>query len=306
VSAQQRSGRGPEEGLEEILRRSLRHAGDGFDYDALVAGVHQRAHRIRVRRTVTTLAAAAVLVPAAVASASWLPDVVGGPQEISPADPSQDDGRVVTAPPYQEGEPPLPEGGESTGDVDNGWAVPDARPTGVDLLEEWGAPSDVVHYPRIPVFADVFVCDPEQPGGIEPEAGHRSRYAPGEGQAGSMWESVDIHVTGWADGAQAMQALRDDTLLCAWDVGPDGEGLQREVPWPGHADDPDYYRNEPYLYEGLGDSAWVGVAGVRTGDYIVGVTVRHTDRETADTVAREIAEKTAANLEVLDPEHAGD
>lgn len=309
--AQQRSDRQPDEELEEILRRSLRQAGDGFDYNALVAGVHQRAHRIRVRRTVTVLAAAAVLVPAAVASASLLPDVVSGPQELGPATTGEDDQGAGQdngqgdGPPYQDGQPPLPEGGESTGASPNGWEVPDARPTGIDLLEEWGPPSDVSYYPRLPVFSGTFVCDPEQPGGLEPVAGQWSHYVPGQGRAGSMWDVVDIHVTGWEDGAQAMADLRDDALLCAWDVR-DGESLQREVPWPGHEGDTDYFRNEPYLFEELGDSAWVGVAGVRTGDYIVGVTVRHTDQETADALAREIAEKTAANLEVLDPEHAGD
>jgi hypothetical protein len=308
VSAQQRSGREPADELDEVLRRSLRDAGAGFDYDALVSGVHQRAHRIRVRRTVTTLAAAAVFGPALVGGALTLPNLVG--DDVGTAPPAGTDDTVATVtedgPPYQDGELPLPPGGEDFAAIENAWEIPDARPTGVALLEEGRPPQSLSNYPRIPVLTGLMVCDPGNPGGVEPLAGQTWHYAPGEDEPGSMWESVDIQVTGWADGEAAMEGLRDDALLCAWDTGPDGEPLQSEVPWPGKADDPDYYLNEPFRFEGFGEEVWVGAAAAQAGDYVVGVTVKHVDPETAAASAQEIADKTAANLTYLDPERAGD
>lgn len=308
MSAQQRSGREPADELDEVLRRSLRDAGAGFDYDALVAGVHHRAHRIRVRRTVGTLAAAAVFGPALVGGALALPNLVGDDVGIAPPAGTDDTVATVTedGPPFQDGELALPPGGEEFAAIENAWEIPDARPTGVALLEEWRSPQSLSNYPRIPVLMGLMVCDPGNPGGAEPLAGQAWHYAPGEDESGSMWESVDIQVTGWADGEAAMEGLRDDALACRWDTGLKGEPLQAEMPWPGKADDPDYYLNEPFQFEGFDESVWVGAAAVQTGDYVIGVTVEHVDRETAVASAQEIADKTAANLAYLDPERAGD
>lgn len=295
----------PSRNLEDLLRDSLQQVPDA-DYDALVAGVHRRAAAIRRRRVVTSGLAAAVLVPALTLGGVALLDrapttppdgpvapMIGtepGPATEAPPttelpSPAPDDG-----PPWQDGELPLPEGGIETGTIPNAWDIPDARPTGVELLDDLGAPQHASDYPRIAPLTGVMACN---------DLGNEDGLEPVAGQSWSYWEQgpfrgVEITVTGWEDSLAAMQGLAEDSLHCAWD-----DGARAQVEWLGHPED---YLNEPV--EGT-FAGWYGIAAVRQGDYLVGVTVQHDDSTVAHLTAQEIAVKTAENLAVLDPEHGG-
>ena len=81
--------------------------------------------------------------PAAVAA-----EVSAGPGSLeTSASPAAGEG----SPPWQEGTPPLPEGGmdPENPNLPNAWKIPDARPTGVDHLESFGAPQLGMNYPRM-------------------------------------------------------------------------------------------------------------------------------------------------------------
>lgn len=285
-----------------------------FDYDALVAGVHQRAGRIRRRRAIRTGAAAAVLIPAlAGGGALLLPDLLPGQTPvISPATTGTADDTVAStgdsaantdeaaattaAPqtaPWQDGELPALPGGafEVNPDVPNAWEVPDARPTGVEALDDQGSPQLALAYPRTVPVSGLMSCDPGREGGMEPEAGQSFSYFTDESTL-----TIDVEVTGWADSGAALEGLRTDTVTsCTWD------GLQGEPqPWPGNEQDQDYV-----VYEASdGRSAAI----VRQGDYLVAVTVDPNSGATGDPtqVATDIAGRWADNLAALDVVHGQD
>lgn len=332
MSAEQRPGGEPADGLEEILRRSLRRADEGFDYNGLVAGVHERAHRIRVRRTVTTLAAAAVLVPALVGTASLLPDALSSPDQIAPAEPdtvtvteddagpveengrdedTENDSEDTAEVPWQVSLPPAPDeviddnfsdDNDPTRVRHGEWQIPDARPTGIEFLDSFGAP---MMLPEVQLAVpDWMDCDAHaHPDGLKPRTGVWWTYT--DQATTSMWgRSVDIAVTGWEDGEAAMEGLRADTLFCGW------FGTAEPAQWTGQAPDAlivaPVQRYLDDLETGLHPTDTYGTAAVvRAGDYLVAVSVDADSPEEATEVATEIADKTAANLEVLDPERAG-
>ena len=331
-----RTGQGP----DETLRQALHGAAEGFDYDALVSGTHRRATRIRRHRAVLTGAAAAVLVPAVVGGAllgpGLLPDdpISVGPaassQDPSTTDPTATEDAVATAtddavatatedaaatsapdpsppsdPPWQDEQPPSapsPTGGEG-GQVDSGnaWEIPDPRPTGVDALDDLGTPRMDMSYRRLAPAMGAMVCNgPAEESGLTPVGGRNWSF---DAQEPGDRRGVEITVTAWDDGAEAMQGLREDTLSCSWDDIDRPESVQAETTWPGREDDPDHYLNEPYPGNGSLSDHSVSVAAVRTGNYLVAVTVRDPDPGVASEAATEIAEKTAENLAALDPEH---
>lgn len=296
---------------EEAIAKAVRSAlgAEQFDYQALVAGVHQRAGRIRRRRAIVTGAAAAVLAPALIGGAALvLPNVLDGDSaSVVPAGPGDVASATTEAPddaaatsvapqvPWQVSAPPLPKGGfEVNPDLPNPWTIPDARPTGVDFLDSLGLPQRASNYPREVPVSGPMTCDPERPGGIEPEAGQSFSYfsdaVPGR--------QVDIQVTGWADSEAALDGLvNDSTTLCSWDPVE----LQT-LTWQDHEGDDDYV-----LYAIAGSQQpMTSAAIVRTGDYLVAVTVADGEGVATTDVAAEIADKTAANLEILDPVHGQD
>ncbi|MCK0110756.1 hypothetical protein MWU75_01185 [Ornithinimicrobium sp. F0845] len=295
----------------ESLRTAMHVAVDReqFDYEALVAGVHVRAGRIRRRRAITAGVAAAVLGPALVGGAALvLPDILpGGDSTIIAPATRPDDGSTTApveeseataeptpaqpGPPWQDGAPPLPEGGfEVNEDLPNAWEIPDARPTGVPALDDLGVPQLAQAYPRAVPVMSLMVCDPGREGGAEPEAAQSFGYFSDE--AGDP--TIDLQVTGWADSDAARDGLVSDSYtLCTWSPDP-GE----PQPWPGHEGDEDYLLFTP---EGSDTAAAV----VRQGDYLVAVTVQDTGAHGAE-LATEIASRTADNLEALDPVHGRD
>lgn len=321
------------EGIGSVLRHAV---GDqDFDYPALVAGTHQRAGRIRRRRTIVTGAVAAVLIPGLAGSAALIvPDLleqesgtvgpaapgIDGPsvtvltedeaqeaieeaEEATGDAPQDEEAATETGPPpgeavapWQDGALPLPEGGIGTGSIENAWEIPDARPAGVGYLEEFGAPQDASDYPRLVPVSGVMMCNTGAED-AEPVAGQRWSYF----QDGAGWAdgTVDLHLTGWEDSQAAFEAIRDDTMTFC--VRMDGIEWQ-EVTWEEREDDADYL-----LYEASEDTGLEhGFAVVRQGDYLIGVTVTDDSGEVNAEVAAEIGAKTADNLEALDPDHGRD
>lgn len=286
--------------LEDVLRQALRASGDGFDYDALIAGTHQRARRIARRRAVVTGVAAAVLVPG-VATAAMLgpglltdepgPGSVIGPATASPSPtpaplPTTSWPETTSDLPFRTTDPPpAPGGTETNPDVPNAWEVPDPRPSGVARLDDLGAPDSDASYPRVAPVLGLMTCTVEAgERGAPPEAARYWSFSEVGG------DQVDIVVTGWPDGSTAMQDLRADEMFCAWDGGP------QEDPGAGGGDPDRFVRARVPVGSGTRDATVV-----RTGDYLVAVVVT-TDGGDGQDVAGEIADRTAANLAVLDPE----
>lgn len=326
-------GRTPRKGLDETLREALHSAPDGFDYDALVDGVHERAGRIRRRRTVGTLAAAAVLLPGLVGGGVLVTNLIeeqAGQVTPGPAGPSDgsdqgledeagttDDATETrqdpttqdpttqerTTPPWQEGE--LPEAPPAEGGTasDNAWEIPDARPTGVEFLDQFGEPQQFLESPNMAPVMGAMICNLEdREDWTAPAAAANWSFFLEEGDN----TSLDLVVTGWDDGVGAMEALRADELFCSWDTDEDDESVQTEIDWPGHDGDEDRYLNETYPAYGYLSDYSVSVAVVRTGDYLVAVRVQDLDPEVAQAASTEIADKAAENLAALDPEHGRD
>lgn len=302
--SQQHHGSRPDDDISQMLRGAL---GDtDFDYDSLVAGAHQRAGRIRRRRAIATGVAVAVLGPALVGGAALVvPDLLSqdgnvvGPAattdvavETTQA-PSQDDTEESTAtPPWQDGEPPMPAGGPEPDNEDfpNAWEIPDARPTGVDALDDLD-PQLFMDYPRTAPVDGLMACDPGNPGGVEPLAGQSATYYVEEGSD----RSIGITVTGWADSTAARDGLvNGDYTSCAWE-----SAVGDAEPWPGQEGDEDRL-----VFSGADEG--VAAAVVRQGDYLVSVTVHAEGQDEAVETATEIAGKQAENLEALDPEHGRD
>lgn len=307
---QHRDMQGNDDDIERMLQGALGNA--DFDYDALISGTHQRAGRIRRRRAIATGVAVAVLGPALVGGGALIvPELLDTDSAtVQPAGPT--DGAVVTDeptqetsddasqttepvqedPPWQDGEPPMPEGGAEPDnpDLPNAWEIPDARPAGVAILEELGAPQRLSNYPRTSAVPGLMACDPGNPDGVEPMAGQDAMFY---SEAGSG-PTIDIQVTGWEDSAAAWDGLlTDDYMSCTWD------GAGEPQPWPGEESDEDRL-----IVPGTDGETMAAV--VRQGDYLVSVTVREASPDEATEIATEIASKHADNLEALDPEHGRD
>lgn len=317
---------GPGEPHESLrLRRQVCGVVDEaeFDYAALVDGVHRRAGRIRRRRAMTTGAIVAVLGPALVGGSAMvvpglLPDGVHDPtnpagtapvaqtepEQRQQTDPEQTDAALTEAsevetaegpaePPWQDGELPQPVEGFDSADSGNQWDIPDARPTGVDHLDRFGAPQTGYDYVKTMPLTDALTGNT----GLEdlrPVAGKSWSYFLADDSSDSG--SVDIQVTGWQDSAAARDALRDDTSQA---YVRDVEWQPQE--WAEHEGDDDYL-----LYTSTGNGFQIGFALVRQGDYLIGVTVTDTTGEVNADVAAEIAAKTADNLQALDQVHGRD
>lgn len=304
--AQHNDSRRTDDDISAMLRGAL---GDAeFDYESLVGGVHRRAGRIRRRRAIATGAAVAVLGPALVGGAALvLPEVLGdeatvvGPAATSDApmttseEPADDTERTTeettAAPPWQDGTLPPPIDPNTEGSIPNAWEIPDARPTGVSALEEFGAPQSLSNYPRTVPVMGMMTCDQGRPGGVEPLAAQSVTYY-GEGVES---QAIDIVVSGWEDSTAARDGLvNDDYTSCAWDAG-----VGQAQAFPGHEGDEDYV-----VFPGAEEDTSAAV--VRQGDYLVAVTVRGTEATAATDIATEIASKQADNLEALDPDHGRD
>lgn len=323
-------GRTPRKSLDDTLREAMHGAPDGFDYEALVAGTHERAGRIRRRRAVGTLAAAAVLVPGLIGGgvlvSTMIEDQAVQPLPAGPSegaadgdagdDPATGDASTATddaapttqaptTPPWQDGELPVPEGAEeeSDADSDNAWEIPDPRPTGVAFLDDLGAPQDMSAYRRTSPVMGSMTCDRADiaEDAMEPLGTAEWTYYPDDAD----YPAVTITVSGWEDGVGAMDGLRADELFCAWDLDDNDESVQAETSWPGRPGEEDYYLNEAYPGFGYMSDTSVSVSVVRTGDYLVAVRVQDADPVVAEDASTEIAEKTAENLAALDPEHGG-
>lgn len=200
--------------------------------------------------------------------------------------------------PWQDAEPPLPEGGLEPENPDwpNAWEIPDARPTGVEGLDAFGAPKQGLNYPRLVPVPGVMVCNTGAED-VEPAAGQSWFYYV---DGTDPWAgSVDISVTGWEDSQAAMDALREDTMtFCVRDT----EGDWQPLDWADHQGDEDYLLYEAGSTTGLDHS----FAIVRQGDYLVGVTVTKADVADQAALAGEIGAKMADNLEALDADHGRD
>lgn len=225
----------------------------------------------------------------------------------------------ISVPPWQEATPPLTEEeeiygtwqGEPVGEHGE-WEIPDPRPTGVTFLELLGAPR--VHRAgpdTFPVF-DMADSEPVDQGGPDPVTGQTWSYwaEPVTDRVEDIvWPyGVDIQVTGWEDGREAIDLLRQDELNDSWaDTFELGE-------WAGHEDDEDRIAFQTYQLDAVRDEGgdpqpidrYRGIVAIRTGDYLVGVAVTGDSPDSADALSREIATKTAENLAVLDPEHGRD
>lgn len=302
--SQRQHGSRPDDDISQMLRGAL---GDtDFDYDSLVAGAHQRAGRIRRRRAIATGAAVAVLGPALVGGAALVvPDLLSqdgnvvGPAattdvavETTQA-PTQDDTEESTAePPWQDGELPMPDPEDDLGDEDeNAWEVPDPRPLGVEALDDLGAPQQRLLGSNIAPVLRLMSCDPGREGGGSPIAGDHWMFFLEEGGG----PSIDVTVTGWEDSVAARDGLvNDDYTKCVLD-----ESAGEVQEWPGQEGDEDYL-----IVPGTDGATMAAV--VRQGDYLVAVTVGGDSQDEATEIATEIAEKTAENLEALDPDHGRD
>lgn len=314
----------PRPSLDEELRSALGQE-PSFDYDALIDGSKQRARRIRRRRTVAQVAAAAVLVPTLVVTgyaAGQRLSVPGGPDDQAQVaaqtqQPTAEDATTATAtddeattpvtpgrPPYQDGVPPAPEGGMDAGDG-NRLEIPDARPSGVALLDELGAPQAGAFSPRaVPVLGFLYGNGVS---GAEAHSGVYWTYF--DPAAGMATQSVDIVLTAWDDSSGPMAQLRGEATGYGFgwtsDLGGElsvgGTSHSRlSLPWPGHEDDQDHLL---VTQQTTGVPGHAAGAVIRQGDYLVGITVNGPTQEEAVASATEIAERTAANLAALDPEH---
>lgn len=314
--------------LDDDLRDALGGVGgNDFDYDALVAGTKARASRIRRRRAAQHAVTAAVLAPVLVGT-GWLVGTnlagQGAPDQVtvaaSPDDDTQAtdgatgaaDGTAETADgdglvPFQDPEQ-LPESvpAQENPNLPNAWDIPDVRPTGVAFLDEMGAPELDLRYPRIvPLSGFMVGNDGGLVDGVEPLSAAEWDFV-GDG-AGMFPDSVAITVTGWSDSAAVLAALPTDSptthaqwlvpwTALAWEGAGPGDLLVAEQT---AADEQSAADEQPDADRGH----HVG-AVVRQGDYLVGVSVRARTQEEAVAAATEIAERTAANLAHLDPEHA--
>lgn len=309
---------------DDDLGRELRRAVAAADFDlpAIAAGVQRRVGRIRRRRRIVSTASLAVVGTALVGGGalvlpSLLPSGIGtvaepARQERVDVDPAVADVTVTDAltdtatdaeldppagdawdPPFQDAAPPLPEGGLFPGDADSEWEIPDARPTGVGVLDALGAPTFGMNYRTIVPLMGVMMCDGGGPG-VEPLTGQSWAYRSG-GMGGA---GVDIQVTGWADSARARDAIRDNTMTYCF---RHTDGDWEQVTWAGHEGEDDYL-----TYRASSEGITYDFAVVRRGDYLVGVSVRGITDSDPGLLAAEIAMKTAANLEALDPVHGRD
>ena len=293
--------------LDDQLRSVLGGADEHFDYDALVAGTKVRATRIRRRRAVAQGATVAVLVPALLGagfaihgSLEGRTGVVTGPAATGTDGATATEGpRLMTSAPVPDGPPhqdpaDLPDSpvAETNPDLPNRWEVPDPRPTGIDLLDDLGAPRDFFLYPRTVPLMGMHGDERE---GVEPHSGASWSFHDGTNDLEQV--TVHLNVTGWDDSRAVMAALRaDEPLISAsWPAPLDLR------PWPGHHDD-------DHLLVDLESAApWPEVGAlVRQGDYLVGVSVQAETAEEAADAATTIAEQAAANLAYLDPDHGTD
>ncbi|QDO87616.1 hypothetical protein FNH13_04075 [Ornithinimicrobium ciconiae] len=293
-----------DDGLRDLLRREVGEA--EFDYLHLIAGVHQRAGRLRRRRAVAAGAAVAVLGPALVGGAtlvlpSLLPGGVGagevatlshaagGPTSHQAAPMSGSD--EPSTPPFQAHLPPVPDQGveDAGGGGVNAWDMPDARPTGVAFLDDVGVPRRALDNVLVVPLAAERSC---LTGSLDaqPVAGQSWSYS---GADAPDPATVDIQVTGWKDSQRARDLVRDQALTtCQWATG---------TQWSTVEEGEDLL----LLWSDV-DGLQLGFAVARQGDYLVEVAVTNSDGPYNADVAAEIATKTAANLRALDPEHARD
>ncbi len=292
--------------LDAELRSVLGGSAEHFDYDALIAGTKVRARRMRRRRAVAQGATAAVLVPTLVGTGFLVSSSLQGGDRVTPAAPSTDQVQTTTqddsgrtsapvavqdGPPYQDPELlPAATDEEPNPDFPNRWAIPDVRPTGIDLLDALGSPRLAFSYPKTMPLPGMVAADE----GVEPHSGRLWMFHDGTNDFEQV--TVEIAVTAWDHSTQVMDALRtgEPLTVARWDGGP------QPRPWPAHHDDDHLLVDMPRV-------AWPQVGAlVRRGDYIVGVTVRAQTEEGAAAAAGQIAERAAANLVFLDPEHAQD
>lgn len=314
-SGTNRHGKQDPPGLDD-LRAALDPGGEPeFDHAALVAGVKRRATRLRRRRALAQGVTAVVLVPTLV-GAGWMistrvndiPDTPAAhtthtlleDQTSSTQTPLLEEATATaqaTDPPYQD-PALLPEAQLEAPNPDwpNAWEVPDARPTGIDLLDQLGEPQLAMQYPRVVPLPGWHAAARDE--GIEPHSGAHWSFFDTEQDDGGQ---VEITITAWTDSRAAMADLLADTTstLAGWLPGE-----RERLDWlpEGHAQEDSLLLGS--TDPGLPDAG----ALIRQGDYLVGVAVAGpgTDRERAAEVAAQIAERTAANLAHLDPEHGRD
>lgn len=327
--------RTPDAPLEELLRSALSTAGDGFDTAGLLHITQRRVTRQRRRHAAATVAATGVAAVGLVTvwqtgvPLTGSPELVQTASQPSPAadEPAQEraaDPLAMTAEegsgqeadqgtPWQAQAPPLTQEeqdlGTTEGEADpshGAWQIPDPRPTGVAFLDELGDPrAHLTGANSVAPVDGMTANETAREGGLQQVAGQSWSYYEDGSDLASL--SVYLHVTGWKDGPRAIEGLRNDELYFAW-----GEE-QVLGTWQGRPDDPDRLLFEPqerFEYPESGEPTALGTftasAVVRTGDYLVSVSVTADSPEEADAVAREIAEKAAENLAALDPEHGTD
>lgn len=302
------------------LRSALGDEPD-FDYSALVSGTRARATRMRRRRAVGQAVTVAVLAPTLVGSAWFIGNRLtgdAGPQDIAVAtqttetdvaveteagpttgeavtEATSTTGEAVTLPPFQTSEPPAPLKTEEDAGLANQIEIPDPRPVGIPFLDDFGAPQVETSVPgTLPVPG--WTTAEEGATGLRPHSAVSWGYF--DPTQAFDQPAAEITLTAWDDAPAAMASLTGDRSAYPYRTAEDMAPLAQ--PWPG-AEDADHLLVVSAYVE-----APATAAVIRQGEYLVAVTVRGVGEDVPGELARTIAEQTAANLAVLDPEHGQD
>lgn len=180
--------------------------------------------------------------------------------------------------------------------------VPDVRPTGVAALGGLDGLSPVETVtPHLTPALNVTVT--QELAGASPHSGRQWIYRPPATGA-----ELVLTLTAWDDSQLAFDDLvGGGTATSSRWLGPDGRpAVPEKGLWPGHEDDPDSFLTRQAQWGEDPPAPLVAVALIRQGDYLVAVTVQGTAELDLTGAAAEVAERAAANLAALDPEHGRD
>ncbi|AKU17833.1 hypothetical protein [Luteipulveratus mongoliensis] len=157
--------------------------------------------------------------------------------------------------------------------------IPDVAPS---QMAGWPIAWDLGQTPNIAPIMRAQRCDPVNPDGLAPTAGRNWAYFDASDGDNLTKMSADLTVTGWANGRQALRAMRTDggrcTLMPGW----------HEVPWAGTSKSTHLMLKNGKQY----------AAVVVKGNYLVSASIwagHHTAAESR-AVAITGAAETVANL----------
>ncbi|WP_369068863.1 hypothetical protein [Kineococcus terrestris] len=272
-----------------VLREALR-AGDGARVDtaSLVTGTRRRTRALRRRRRAGQVLLAAAVVAAVPALGSLLPDPSTTTTRVATA-PPEEPAPAPTVLPAPTGEPPGPTAApEDPADV--AYDVPDLPGTAAVLGDEYALLSDLGQYAATAVVAGQ-ECNRGLTGNAEQVAGRWTTWLPEGDTSGAR--GVDVVVTGWVAGSgpAAFADVVEDTGACRW--------LDPREPFELTAPGPDAW-DEAWAARSSAPGADVVSGAARTGDLLVGVTVRSPGEDgearLAALLAAAVADLRAAGL----------